>query len=224
MARYASGKKSLAISDISGLRVPYTKLRTTWDGLRVSPEDFDPKQPQLTPAKNVVDATALFNPRPDTDPENVVVYIGFTQDWTIDPRLLPPVGVPSIGTVGYVNLEITPTQTGVGGTGAVGTETLEMSINEVGVAGTGGVGVEVPSAVVTGVSGSGGTGGVGIEALSLSIDEDGVAGTGAVGAEALILSIDETGVAGTGAVGNESISIDESFWGAGDWGEETWGN
>jgi hypothetical protein len=224
MARYASGKKSQAISDISGLRVPYTKLRTTWDGLRVSPEDFDPKQPQLTPAKNVVDATALFNPRPDTDPENVVVYIGFTQDWTIDPRLLPPVGVPSIGTVGYVNLEITPTQTGVGGTGAVGTETLEMSINESGVAGTGGVGVEVPSAVVTGVSGSGGTGGVGIEALSLSIDEDGVAGTGAVGAEALILSIDETGVAGTGAVGNESISIDESFWGAGDWGEETWGN
>ena len=224
MARYASGKKSQAISDISGLRVPYTKLRTTWDGLRVSPEDFDPKQPQLTPAKNVVDATALFNPRPDTDPENVVVYIGFTQDWTIDPRLLPPVGVPSIGTVGYVNLEITPTQTGVGGTGAVGTDTLEMSINEVGVAGTGGVGVEVPSAVVTGVSGSGGTGGVGIEALSLSIDEDGVAGTGAVGAEALILSIDETGVAGTGAVGNESISIDESFWGAGDWGEETWGN
>jgi hypothetical protein len=224
MARYASGKKSLAISDISGLRVPYTKLRTTWDGLRVSPEDFDPKQPQLTPAKNVVDATALFNPRPDTDPENVVVYIGFTQDWTIDPRLLPPVGVPSIGTVGYVNLEIThTTQTGVGGTGAVGTETLEMSINEVGVAGTGAVGVEA-TAVVTGVSGSGGTGGVGIEALSLSIDETGVAGTGAVGAEALILSIDETGVAGTGAVGNESVSIDESFWGAGDWGEETWGN
>jgi hypothetical protein len=223
MARYASGKKSQAISDISGLRVPYTKLRTTWDGLRVSPEDFDPKQPQLTPAKNVVDATALFNPRPDTDPENVVVYIGFTQDWTIDPRLLPPVGVPSIGTVGYVNLEITPTQTGVGGTGAVGTETLEMSINEVGVAGTGAVGTITPTGV-TGVSGSGGTGGVGIEALSLSIDEDGVAGTGGVGIEALILSIDETGVAGTGAVGNESVSIDESFWGAGDWGEETWGN
>jgi hypothetical protein len=60
--------------------------------------------------------------------------------------------------------------------------------------------------------------------LLISIDEAGVAGTGAVGAEALILSIDETGVAGTGDVGNESISIDESFWGAGDWGEETWGN
>jgi hypothetical protein len=150
MARYASGKKSQAISDISGLRVPYTKLRTTWDGLRVSPEDFDPKQPQLTPAKNVVDATALFNPRPDTDPENVVVYIGFTQDWTIDPRLLPPVGVPSIGTVGYVNLEIThTTQTGVGGTGAVGTETLlKLSIGTLTWRSwrRASVGVEVPSA------------------------------------------------------------------------------
>jgi hypothetical protein len=173
MARYASGKKSLAISDISGLRVPYTKLRTTWDGLRVSPEDFDPKQPQLTPAKNVVDATALFNPRPDTDPENVVVYIGFTQDWTIDPRLLPPVGVPSIGTVGYVNLEITPTQTGVGGTGEIGTETFETETGTLtGAAGDGEVGVEIPAAFVTGVSGGGGAGDVGVEALNLSIDED----------------------------------------------------
>ena len=64
MAKYASGKKSQAISDRSGLKVPYTDLKTTWDGLRVSPEDWEPKQPQLTPAKNVVDATALFNPRP----------------------------------------------------------------------------------------------------------------------------------------------------------------
>jgi hypothetical protein len=225
MARYASGKKSQAISDISGLRVPYTKLRTTWDGLRVSPEDFDPKQPQLTPAKNVVDATALFNPRPDTDPENVVVYIGFTQDWTIDPRLLPPVGVPSIGTVGYVNLEITPTQTGVGGTGEIGTETFETETGTLtGAAGDGEVGVEIPAAFVTGVSGGGGAGDVGVEALNLSIDETGVGGDGDVGAEALILSIAEAGVGGDGDVGNESISIDESFWGSGDWGEGTWGN
>jgi len=141
MAKYARGKKSQAISDISGLRVRYTQLRTTWDGLRVSPEDWEPKQPQLTPAKNVVDATALFNPRPDNDPENVEVFIGFTQDWTIDPRLLPPVGVPAFAHVGNVYLEIThTTQRGVGGTGAVGTEYLQMSIDEAGVAGTGGVG------------------------------------------------------------------------------------
>ena len=71
MARFATGKKSKAISDISGFKVKYTQLKTTWDNLRVEPEEYSPKHPQLTPAKNVVDATALFNPRPDNDPENV---------------------------------------------------------------------------------------------------------------------------------------------------------
>jgi hypothetical protein len=225
MAKYARGKKSYAISDRSGLRVRYTELKTTWDGLRVSPEDWEPKQPQLTPAKNVVDATALFNGRPDTDPENVAVYIGFTQDWTIDPRLRPPVGVPAFAHVGLVsiNMESVPSPAGLAGTGAVGDELLEMSINEAGVAGTGAVGT-VTTIGIKGVSGVSGTGAVGVEALNLSIDEAGVAGTGAVGAEALILSIAEAGVAGTGAVGNESISISEAGWGGGDWGEGTWGN
>lgn len=202
MAKYARGKKSQAISDISGLRVPYTQLKTTWDGLRVSPEDFEPKQPQLTPAKNVVDATALFNPRPDNDPENVEVFIGFTQDWTIDPRLLPPVGVPAFANVGDVLILSSLDAVGVSGTGAVGTETLEMSINEAGVAGTGAVGVEVPAAFVTGVSGGGGTGAVGVEALSISINEAGVAGTGAVGAE----------------------TIELQGWGQATWGSGTWGD
>jgi hypothetical protein len=226
MGKYARGKKSYAISDRSGLRVRYTQLKTTWDGLRVSPEDWEPKHPQLTPAKNVVDATALFNGRPDTDPENVVVYIGFTQDWTIDPRLRPPVGVPAFAHVGNVSLALSsvPSPAGTGGTGATGDELLELTIAEAGVAGTGAIGVEIPAAFAIGVSANGGTGAVGVEALNLSIDEAGVAGTGAVGAEALILSIAEAGVAGTGAVGNESISIDESFWGSGDWGEGTWGN
>ena len=225
MGKYARGKKSYAISDRSGLRVRYTQLKTTWDGLRVSPEDWEPKQPQLTPAKNIVDATALFNGRPDTDPENVAIYIGFTQDWTIDPRLRPPVGVPAFAHVGLVSIsmENVPSPAGTGGTGATGAELLEMSINEAGVAGTGAVGT-VTTIGIKGVSGVSGTGAVGVEALSLSIDEAGVAGTGAVGAEALILSIAEAGVAGTGAVGNESISISEAGWGGGDWGEGTWGN
>ena len=226
MAKYARGKKSYAISDRSGLRVRYTQLKTTWDGLRVSPEDWEPKQPQLTPAKNVVDATALFNGRPDTDPENVAVYIGYTQDWTIDPRLRPGVGTSGFGHIGYVSLFLTsePSPVGLGGTGGTGVEVLEMSIDETGVGGTGGVGVEIPTPTVIGASANGGAGAVGVEALSLSIDEDGVGGTGGVGGETLVLTIAETGVGGTGAVGNESISIDETFWGSGDWGEGTWGN
>ena len=208
-----------------GVRVCHTKLKTTWDGLRVSPEDWEPKQPQRTPAKNVVDATALFNGRPDNDPENVVVFIGFTQDWTIDPRLLPPVGVPAIGNTGNVSIETNSilSPSGTGGTGEIGTETLEMSIDEAGVAGTGAT-ADVSVLGLKGVSGVSGTGAVGVEALNLSIDEAGVAGTGAVGTEALELTIAETGVAGTGAVGNESAVVDESFWGSGDWGEGTWGN
>ena len=184
MAKYARGKKSKAISDISGLRVPYTQLRTTWDGLRVSPEDFEPKQPQLTPAKNVVDATALFNPRPDNDPENVEIFIGFTQDWTIDRRLLPPVGVPAFANVGNVYIETNINETGVAGTGAIGTEAFEVTLTETGVAGVGAVGTISPTGV-RGVSGAGGTGGVGVEALNLSIDEAGVGGTGAVGSESV---------------------------------------
>ena len=62
MAVYAKGRKSLAISDRSGFRVPYKNLRTEWNGLRVSPDDYDPKHPQLTPPKNITDATAPLNP------------------------------------------------------------------------------------------------------------------------------------------------------------------
>jgi len=80
MARYASGRKSKAISDISGFKVRYTSLKTTYDNLRVEPSEFDVKHPQLTPAKNVFDATALFQPRPDNDPENVKFIVGFNTD------------------------------------------------------------------------------------------------------------------------------------------------
>ena len=204
MAKYARGKKSYAISDRSGLRVRYSKLKTTWDGLRVSPEDWEPKHPQLTPAKNVVDATALFNGRPDTDPENVAVFIGFTQDWTIDPRLLPPIGVLGYGETGFISIDIAsvPSPSGLGGTGGVGAELLELTIAETGVGGTGAVGVEIPAAFVTGVSGGGGAGAVGVEALSISINEAGVGGTGAVGAESIELE-------GWG----------QSTWGSGEWGD-----
>ena len=203
MAKYARGKKSYAISDRSGLRVRYSKLKTTWDGLRVSPEDWEPKHPQLTPAKNVVDATALFNPRPDTDPENAAVFIGFTQDWTIDPRLLPSVGVVGFSHTGFVSIDMSsvPSPSGLGGTGGVGAELLELTLAEAGVGGTGAVGAITPTAV-KGVAGLGGAGAVGVEALSLSINETGVGGTGGVGAE----------------------DVNVMGWGNMGWGEDTWGD
>jgi len=149
MAKYARGKKSQAISDRSGLRVPYTQLKTTWDGLRVSPEDYEPKNPQLTPAKNIVDATALFNPRPDTDPENVVIYIGYNFDPFADRRFNTNVGIAGTAFTGQIsNFEVIHTsQTGVGGTAAVGNTSLFITtdISATGAAGTGGVATDSAS-------------------------------------------------------------------------------
>ena len=212
MARYARGKKSNAMSDISGFKVKYKNLKTTWDNLRVEPEEYDPKHPQLTPAKNVIDATALFKPRPDNDPDNVLFVVGYTQDWTIDPRNLPGIGMNGKGVIGAGNFSevqiITTTPvTGVAGTGAIGTVVLN------------------PTVVATGVAG---TGAIGTEAFSLSIAETGVAGTGAIGVFGetdgpnMQLSITETGVAGTGAIGTEAVNL--QGWGQSTWGEGEWGD
>ena len=201
--RRAKGKKSRAISDQSGFSVPYTSLKTTWEGFRVEPEEWEPKDPQLTPAKNVIDATALFQPRPDNDEEITAFYVGFNYDIFLDRNQRPNVGVSGPGSAGDVYIEFTEDiSSGVGGTGAVGTETFETSIDEAGVAGTGAVGDVSGIGSVTGASGSGGAGAVGVEALSLSIDEAGVAGTGAVGAESV-----------------EVLGWGQEGWGVAEWGD-----
>ena len=61
MAKYAKGKKSYAISDRGGQRVRYTQLKTTWDGLRVAPDEWEPKHPQLTPAKECYRCSAILS-------------------------------------------------------------------------------------------------------------------------------------------------------------------
>ena len=223
MAKFASGKKSKAISDISGFEVRYTQLKTTWDNLRVEPEEYSPKHPQLTPAKNVVDATALFNPRPDNDPENVEISIGFTNNPFLSrlARSQTSVGIPAFGRLGshsiFIQQDATPTATGVEGVTAIGLYGNELEVNEVGVAGTGaveGFGVSGDGNLfleVTGVSGVGGVGTVGEEVSESIVTETGLAGTGAIGTEALELSITEVGVAGTGAIGtiSQETSITE---------------
>ncbi|MDB4631465.1 hypothetical protein OAF61_03165 [Pseudomonadales bacterium] len=222
MAKYASGKKSQAISDRSGLKVPYTDLKTTWDGLRVSPEDWEPKQPQLTPAKNVVDATALFNPRPDTDPENATVFLGYNFDIFTPIQERPPIGVHGLGVAAHGSVvEMEASVTGVAGTGATGTVFPNPAINP--AAGTGALGdyeviistdVNVTSVIGTGalgdlifatvVDGIAGTGAIGTEALESEEVTTGVAGTGAIGAYVPESDIAVTGLAGTGAIGTET--------------------
>jgi len=222
MAKYARGKKSQAISDRGGLKVPYTELRTTWDGLRVSPDDWEPKQPQLTPAKNVVDATALFNPRPDNDPENAEVFIGYNFDFFTPIQDRPPVGVHGLGVVSHGSvIEMDVSVTGVAGTGAVGTVypnpainaavgtgaignyqvIISTDVNVTSVIGTGALGVFATATTTDGVAG---TGAIGTEVPEAEITETGVAGTGAIGAYVPESDIVATGIAGTGAIGTET--------------------
>jgi hypothetical protein len=238
MPRYAKGKRSFGMSDRGGHRVPYTQLKTTWDGLRVAPDEWEAKHPQLTPPKNVIDATALFKPRPSSDAENVTIFIAHTFDPFADPRTRKTVGVAGYGNTNRVdNEEIrsfpqpsgvggtgavgteTPlasiTETGLGGTGAVGTETLELSITETGVGGTGAVGVEAFESSIT-ETGLGGTGGVGVEIPVVEVTGVSASGgAGSVGVEALNLSITETGVAGTGGVGTENVVVSLTETGVG---------
>jgi|TARA_R110002153_G_scaffold55590_1_gene154191 hypothetical protein len=106
MARYASGARSKAICDISGFETPYKELRTTWKGLRVSPEEFDVKQPQLTPVKNIKVTSGLYKARPDNDSESVVFKVGYNYNIFLNKNQIKSIGISSVGSVGFISVVI----------------------------------------------------------------------------------------------------------------------
>ena len=65
MARYASGKKAYGYSDRSGFRYRLREMRKEWNGLKVGPDEYVAKHPQLEPNYPGPDPTALYEPRPD---------------------------------------------------------------------------------------------------------------------------------------------------------------
>ena len=62
--QHGSGKHSFGYCDITGERVPYRKLKTQWNGLRVSPRAYEAKHPQLTPKRFIKENLSLKDPRP----------------------------------------------------------------------------------------------------------------------------------------------------------------
>ena len=64
MARFASGKYALAISDRSGLQFPYNEMVREWNGSFVHISEFEPKQPQLQPKATSADPQGLLRARP----------------------------------------------------------------------------------------------------------------------------------------------------------------
>ena len=60
---FATGKRSKAISDRSGMAYPYKEMVKEWNGSLVHISEFEPKHPQLDPPYHKADAVALKNPR-----------------------------------------------------------------------------------------------------------------------------------------------------------------
>jgi hypothetical protein len=74
MANYASGKRSKAISDRSGMEFPYKEMVREWNGSLVHISEFEPKQPQLEPKPHGADAISLQHVRTDrTEPITTVM-------------------------------------------------------------------------------------------------------------------------------------------------------
>ena len=64
MANYASGKRSKAISDRSGMEFPYKEMVREWNGSLVHVSEFEPKQPQLEPKAHGADPQGLPMAKP----------------------------------------------------------------------------------------------------------------------------------------------------------------
>tara|TARA_R110000823_G_scaffold168502_1_gene300818 strand:+ start:17 stop:472 length:456 start_codon:yes stop_codon:yes gene_type:complete len=64
MAKWATGRRSLAISDRSGMAFPYQEMVKEWNGALVHYSEFEPKHPQIRRRHFTADAIALQNTRP----------------------------------------------------------------------------------------------------------------------------------------------------------------
>jgi len=65
---FSRGKRSLAISDRSGMQFPYVEMKREWNGSWVHFSEYEPKQPQLDPRHHKADPQGLKNARADTVP------------------------------------------------------------------------------------------------------------------------------------------------------------
>lgn len=105
---YASGKKAWGISDRSGRRYRLHEMRVEWTGAKVGPDEFDPKQPQLSPPKASPDPQALRNPRPEV---GLAAQRNIQWGWNPvggppDNGVNPPNVMLALGSVGQVTVTI----------------------------------------------------------------------------------------------------------------------
>ena len=75
MPKFASNKYAYGISDRSGQRYRLKDMRLEWTGFLVGKDEWEAKQPQLTPARVRADPQALKDPRPDRTETEVEVLL-----------------------------------------------------------------------------------------------------------------------------------------------------
>ena len=97
MSGYATGKRSKAISDRSGMEFPYSEMVKEWNGSLVHYSEFEPKHPQIRRKYNTADAIALRNPR---NMKFQQPSINFSNDTTISDSGGASVGVANLSLPG----------------------------------------------------------------------------------------------------------------------------
>ena len=171
MSKYAIGRKAYGISDRSGFRYPLNRMRKEWTGLIVGADEWEPKHPQLEPLRDVSDAQALKDARPETElnAQRSTQYgfnpVGFKEISGVTPDN-DLVATGQVGTVTIFFPQILGTQA----TGQVGNVTVQTGLPVTAVisgfaSATGSVGsvtISTPAASVTAAAtGSASTGSVG---------------------------------------------------------------
>ena len=115
MAKWATGKRSQAISDRSGMAFPYTEMVKEWNGSFVHYSEFESKHPQIRVKHNRADAIALQNTR---NMKFQQPSVKFSNDTTISDSGGASVGVANLALPGDFafktqDFEITRTINGV---------------------------------------------------------------------------------------------------------------
>ena len=93
MAKWATGKRSQAISDRSGMAFPYNEMVKEWNGSLVHYSEFEPKSPQIRRRHFTADAIALRNTRPQKFQQPIQP---FTSDVTVTSSGGTMVGVANL--------------------------------------------------------------------------------------------------------------------------------
>jgi len=103
---YAQGRYALGACDRCGQQYMLNTLRKEWTGFKVCIECYEPKHPQLEPKRNVSDAIALREPRPDGNPagsRNIQWNwdpVGQNWDYGLTPNYLVATTAVGIVTIG----------------------------------------------------------------------------------------------------------------------------